>query len=48
MEAISFRDFFEGLTLRETSERLNLSYSQVRDRYHAAMRIMERELERYL
>lgn len=40
--------FFEGLTLRETSERLHLSYSQVRDRYHAAMRIMERELQRYL
>jgi RNA polymerase sigma factor (sigma-70 family) len=40
--------FFEGLTLRQAAERLALTYSQVRERYHAAMRLMEKDLKEYL
>jgi RNA polymerase sigma factor (sigma-70 family) len=37
--------FFDGLTLRQVAERLALTYSQVRERYHAAMRVLERDLK---
>jgi len=40
--------FFEGLTLRQVAERLALTYSQVRERYHAAMRLLERDLKDFL
>jgi RNA polymerase sigma-70 factor, ECF subfamily len=40
--------FFDGLTLRQVAERLALTYSQVRERYHAAMRVLERDLKDYL
>lgn len=37
--------FMQGLSLRTVSERLNLNYEKVRERYHAALRFLERELE---
>jgi RNA polymerase sigma factor (sigma-70 family) len=36
--------FFDGLSLREISERLNVSYDHVRERYRVSMRKLEREL----
>jgi len=36
--------FFEGLSLREIAERLNLSYDQVRHRYQTSLRNLEEEL----
>jgi len=36
--------FFEGLSLRQIAERLNLSYDKVRERYHYSLRVLEREL----
>jgi RNA polymerase sigma factor (sigma-70 family) len=36
--------FFEGVSLREISRRLNLSYDKVRERFEAGMRVLEEEL----
>ena len=36
--------FFEGLSLRQIAERLNLTYDKVRERYHHSLRLLEREL----
>ncbi len=36
---------FEGVTLRQIGERLSLTYDQVRDRYRAAMRRLESDLD---
>ena len=36
--------FFEGLSLRQISERLTLGYDHVRERYQLSMRRLEREL----
>ena len=36
--------FFEGLSLREISDRLKLSYDRTRQRYHASMEVLERRL----
>jgi len=36
--------FFDGLTLGQIAERLNLTYDQVRERHRAGMRRLEREL----
>ena len=36
--------FFDGLSLREIAERLNVSYDRVRERYRVSMRRLEREL----
>lgn len=36
--------FFEGLSLRQIADRLQLSYDQVRDRYQHSMRRLERDL----
>ena len=36
--------FFEGLSLREISDRLKLSYDRTRERYHASMNVLERRL----
>src|SRR5205823_6394028 len=42
--------FFEGLSLRQIAERLNLTYDEVRERYHSSLRLLERApaLERRL
>jgi RNA polymerase sigma factor (sigma-70 family) len=40
--------FFEGLSLRQITQRLNLSYDKVRERYHHGLRILERELGKLL
>ena len=37
--------FFEGRSLRQIAEELPLSYDQIRDRFQAIMRRLERELE---
>jgi RNA polymerase sigma-70 factor, ECF subfamily len=37
--------FCHSLSLRQISERLQLSYDKVRERYHAGLRFLERELE---
>ena len=37
--------FVQALSLRTVAERLNISYDKVRERYHAALRFLERELE---
>jgi RNA polymerase sigma factor (sigma-70 family) len=37
--------FFEGLSLLQIGGRLGLTYDQVRERYRAAMRRLERALE---
>jgi RNA polymerase sigma factor (sigma-70 family) len=36
--------FFDGLSLRQISERLNVTYDHVRERYRVSMRKLEREL----
>jgi DNA-directed RNA polymerase specialized sigma24 family protein len=36
--------FFDGLSLREIAERLDLSYDQVRHRYQTTLRSLEQEL----
>jgi RNA polymerase sigma factor (sigma-70 family) len=36
--------FFEGQSLRQVAESLQLSYDKVRERYHHALRVLEREL----
>jgi len=36
--------FGEGLSLQEISQRLSLSYDEVRDRFHASIRHLEQEL----
>ncbi len=36
--------FFEAISLRAVAERLDLSYDKVRERYHAGLRFLEREL----
>lgn len=36
--------FFEGLSLRQIADRLQLSYDKVRERYHHSLRVLEREL----
>jgi RNA polymerase sigma-70 factor, ECF subfamily len=37
--------FFEGLSLRQIAERLDLSYDKVRERYHRSLKRLERELK---
>jgi RNA polymerase sigma-70 factor (ECF subfamily) len=37
--------FFEGLSLRQIAERLDVNAEKVRQRYHAVLRRLERELE---
>ena len=37
--------FIEALSLRAVAERLSLSYDSVRERYHAGLRFLERQLE---
>ncbi len=37
--------FMEGLSLRAVAERLGLGYDKVRERYHAGLRFLERQLE---
>lgn len=37
--------FFDGLSLRQIAERLNVNYDKVRTRYHACLRQLERELK---
>ncbi|HEV3021364.1 MAG TPA: sigma factor-like helix-turn-helix DNA-binding protein, partial [Pirellulales bacterium] len=37
--------FFEAMSLRAIAGRLELSYDQVRVRYHASLRFLERQLE---
>ena len=37
--------FFEGVSLREVAERLELNREEIRRRFHTAMRFLERELE---
>ena len=36
--------FFDGLSLRQIAERLQLSYDKVRQRYHRSLKVLEREL----
>jgi RNA polymerase sigma factor (sigma-70 family) len=36
--------FFEGLSLRQIAERLQLSYDKVRERYHCSLKALQREL----
>ncbi len=36
--------FFDALSLREVSRRLEIPYKRVRARFHAAMTLLEREL----
>ncbi len=36
--------FFEGLSLRQIAQRRGISYDKVRERYHCALRGLEREL----
>jgi RNA polymerase sigma-70 factor (ECF subfamily) len=36
--------FFDGLSFREIAERLGISFHQVRERYHASMKTLERDL----
>jgi RNA polymerase sigma factor (sigma-70 family) len=36
--------FFDSLSLRQIAERLGLSYDKVRERHHASLRFLEREL----
>jgi RNA polymerase sigma-70 factor (ECF subfamily) len=36
--------FFDGLSLRQIAERLQLSYDKVRQRYHRSLKALEREL----
>ncbi|HVC92133.1 MAG TPA: sigma-70 family RNA polymerase sigma factor [Pirellulales bacterium] len=37
--------FFEAMSLRAVAGRLDLTYDKVRERYHAGLRFLERELE---
>ena len=37
--------FFEGLSLRQIADRLQVSYDKVRQSYHRGLRFLERELE---
>jgi RNA polymerase sigma factor (sigma-70 family) len=37
--------FLEGLSLRQIATRLGRSHEFVRQRFHAALRVLERELE---
>jgi RNA polymerase sigma-70 factor, ECF subfamily len=37
--------FVHSLSLRQVAERLHLSYDKVRERYHAGLRFLQRELE---
>jgi RNA polymerase sigma-70 factor (ECF subfamily) len=37
--------FFEGLSLRQIAERLGCNHENVRQRFHAALRRLERDLE---
>jgi len=37
--------FGPSLSLREVAERLHLSYDKVRERYHAGLRFLERQLD---
>jgi RNA polymerase sigma-70 factor, ECF subfamily len=37
--------FFEGLSLRQIAERLQVSYDKIRQSYHRGLRFLERELE---
>jgi RNA polymerase sigma factor (sigma-70 family) len=36
--------FFDGLSLRQIAERLQWNHEKVRQRYHAALRLLEREM----
>jgi RNA polymerase sigma factor (sigma-70 family) len=36
--------FFDGLSLRQIAEQLQLSYDKVRQRYHHSLKVLEREL----
>jgi RNA polymerase sigma factor (sigma-70 family) len=40
--------FFEGLSLRQAAQQLNLSYDNVRDRYQRSLQRLERELGSFL
>jgi DNA-directed RNA polymerase specialized sigma24 family protein len=37
--------FAQKLSLREIAERLQLSYDKVRERYHAGLRFLQRQLD---
>jgi len=37
--------FFEGLSLRQIADRLQVSYDKIRQSYHRGLRFLERELE---
>ena len=36
--------FFQGLSLRQIADKVNLSYDKVRERYHQCLRFLDREL----
>jgi RNA polymerase sigma factor (sigma-70 family) len=39
--------FFDGLSLRQISEQLDLSYDKARELYNASLRILEQKLDEF-